>query len=74
MVNPNQQVDLTPGANPVALGGPGIHFHAPSGVSANTYNNPSDPLASMPGPVKAGTVAVKINGTQGSQVRFCNPA
>ena len=71
------QTDITPITNPVLGGGTqvnGIHFHSPSGVSTNTYNNPSDPLLSMP-VVRAGAVAVKTpNGISGSQIKFCNPA
>jgi hypothetical protein len=69
----NQNVDLTPGANPVALGGPGLHFHSP-GKSAGEFNDPSsfpstNPLASGP---KA--VTVKVTGTPGVVIKFSNPS
>jgi hypothetical protein len=71
------QTDITPITNSILGGGSqpnGIHLHSPSGVSANTYNDPSDPLLSMPA-VKTGTVAVKTpNGISGSQIKFCSPA
>jgi hypothetical protein len=71
------QTDITPVTNPILGGGSqpnGIHLHSPNGVSAASYNDPSDPLASMPA-VKAGTVAVKTpNGIAGVQIKFCNPA
>src|ERR1700686_2541690 len=67
-------IDITPVTNPILGGGSqpnGIHFHGPSGVSACSINNPSDPFASMPA-VKPGVVAVKVNSAasqvSGSQI------
>jgi len=62
------QVDLLPSTVP------GLHVHVPNGASASQFDDPSNPLASMPGPIKAGAVVVKINGTDKQQVKFCNPA
>ena len=66
-------VDLTPGANPVALGGPGIHFHNP-GHSASEFNNSSD-FPSVPANSNASKgTKVTVTGTPGAVVRFASPA
>lgn len=64
------QIDLTP-----ATGAPFLHVHVPSGQSASVVNNPAD-FPAVPAQVGTGTktVTTKINGTQGSTVRFSNPA
>lgn len=78
------QIDLTPGANPVSLGGPGIHFHAPNGNSASctgiivnpdgttsiSGSNPTD----NPAPAKGKQTTVKVTGTPGVVIRFSNPS
>ncbi len=65
-----QQIDLTP-----ATFSSGLHFHAPTGSTAAAFNNSSD-FPSVP--AKAAqpipTVTTKITGTQGTVVRFSNPA
>src|SRR5258707_15516995 len=65
------QTDITPVTNPALGGGTqpnGIHLHSPNGVSAASYNNPADPLASMP-VVKAATLARKTpNGISRAQI------
>lgn len=67
----NAQEDFTPSSAP----GPGIHFHSPNGQTASVVDNPAD-FPAVPANVGTGTktITTKINGTQGSQVRFSNPA
>lgn len=67
----NIQQDFTPSSTP----GPGVHYHCPSGQTASVVNNSSD-FPAVPANVGTGskTVTIKISGTQGSQVRFSNPA
>jgi hypothetical protein len=67
----NTQEDFTPSTAP----GPGIHFHSPTGQTASVVNNPAD-FPAVPANVGTGskTVTTKVTGTQGSQVRFSNPA
>lgn len=67
------QVDLTPATNPIALGGPGIHFHGPVGASASQFNDPSSfPSSNMASAPKV--VTTKITATPGVQIKFSNPA
>ena len=64
------QIDLTPSTTPT-----GLHVHVPNGQTASVVNNPAD-FPAVPAQVGTGTktVTAKINGTQGSTVRFSNPA
>ena len=67
MPNPNQ-IDLLPSTPGNTTG---LSVHAPAGNTASVYNANSD----FPAPPKSGVAVVtKINGTQGSQVRFANPS
>jgi len=68
------QIDLTPATNPVALGGPGIHFHSPAGNTAGAYNCSSDFPSTTPKGATASTVSAKITGTLGVVVRLSSPA